>query len=44
MERILHGFELSVETNFADCQKTKKINEKMIFINNLSFFTFKNDL
>lgn len=41
MEKILHGFELSVETNFADCKKTKEIDEKMIFINNLSFLLLK---
>lgn len=41
IEKILHGFELSVETNFADCKKTNQINEKMIFINNLSFLLLK---
>lgn len=44
LEKIIHGYELSFESDFGNKSKLKEIfkeNEKMIFLNNASFLLLK---
>ena len=40
-EKMIHGYELSLESGFGNCKKTDKEIEEMIFLNNASFLLLK---